>query len=835
MSKNNMGGIFQDLQFGARVLRKNPGFTTVAVLSLALGIGANTAIFQLLNAVRLKTLPVNNAAQLVRVELKDSKGTRGNHSANYSAVTNPIWEKIRDRQQGFEGLTAWGTQTFNMAQGGEVRPARGLWVSGEFFNVLGVHAQQGRLFNASDDQRGCASPGVVLSNGFWQKEFGGNPDAIGRKISLADQQFEIVGITEPSFYGLEVGKAFDVAVPICADGLISAKNNRLDSGVNWWLMVTGRLKPGWTTEQATAQLQTISPAIFQETLPANYPPVSVNDYLNFKLEVLEGSSGYSTLRENYERPLWLLLAIAGLVLLITCANLANLLLARANTREREMAIRQAVGASRFRIVRQLLVETLLLSVIGTVLGAFLAQGLSRFLVSFIGTARDTVFLDLSPDFRVLGFAAAAATLTCILFGITPALRATRVSPGAAMKSSGRGLTAGRERFSARRALVVVQVALSLVLVASALLFTRSLNNLLNLDAGFKQDGLLISRVSYRRLNVPADRRLSFTTELLDHIKSVPGVDAVTEMDSVPLTGWGRGNVVWLNGSNSQAGVDASFNRVGTDYFKTLQIDLLGGRYFNSSDAANSPKVAIVDETFARVLQDPNPVGRTVFVEATPSEPETPYQIVGLVRGGRVTDLKDDSIPSVYLPTLQDPQPMTSKQFLIRSSLPPGNITPALSRSLLEVNPGLDISFQGFRSMVQESLLRERLMATLSGFFGLLALLLASIGLYGLLSYGVASRTNEIGIRLALGARTRDVLTMILREAFLLVLIGVAVGLPVVFLVTRFASALLFGLSPTDPVSLIVAAALLLVVAFLAGYLPARKATKIDPLDALRYE
>jgi predicted permease len=830
-----MVGIFQDLKFGARVLRKNPGFTSVAVLSLALGIGANTAIFQLLNAVRLKTLPVNNAEQLVRIQLTDSKGTRGNHSSYYSAVTNPIWEKIRDRQQGFEGVTAWGTQTFNMAQGGEVRPAKGLWVSGEFFNLLGVRAQQGRLLSTNDDQRGCAAPNVVISNAFWQKEFGGKSDTIGRKISLADQQFEIVGISEPSFYGLEVGKSFDVALPICADGLIGGKNSRLDSGVNWWLMVTGRLKPGWSAEKATAQLQSISPALFQETLPANYPPVSVNDYLNFKLEVLEGSSGYSTLRENYERPLWLLLAIAGLVLLITCANLANLLLARASTREREMAVRQAVGASRSRIIRQLLVETLLLSTIGTVLGALLAQVLSRFLVSFIGTARDTVFLDLSPDFRVLGFAAAAATITCILFGITPALRATRVSPGAAMKISGRGLTAGKERFSARRALVVVQVALSLVLVASALLFTRSLNNLLNLDAGFKQDGLLISRVGYRRLNIEPDRRLTFKGELLERIKGVPGVESVTEMDSVPLTGWGRGNVVWLDGGNSQSGIDASFNHVGTDYFKTLQIDLLTGRFFNSGDAANAPKVAIVDETFARMLNDPNPVGRNVFVEATPDEPETPYQIVGLVRAGKVTDLREESVPAVYLPSLQDPHPGSGRQFLIRSSLPPANITPAVSRSLLEVNPGLDISFQGFRSMVQESLMRERLMATLSGFFGLLALLLASIGLYGLLSYGVASRTNEIGIRLALGAKAGDVMKMILQEAFLLVVVGVAVGVPVVFLVTRFASVLLFGLSPTDPVSLIVASVILLVVALVAGFLPARRATRINPLDALRYE
>ncbi|HKE57003.1 MAG TPA: ABC transporter permease [Pyrinomonadaceae bacterium] len=828
-------GILQDLQFGLRMLRKNPGFTAVAVLSLALGIGANTAIFQLLNAVRLKTLPVRNAQELAQIQQTTTEHMRGNKSSPYPAVTNPIWEQIRDKQQGFSSIAAWGRVNLNLAQGGEVRPARGLLVSGDFFNLLDVHPQLGRTITSTDDQRGCAAPGVVISHAFWQREYGGDPNVVGRKISLVQRQFEIIGVTPASFFGLEVGKSFDLALPICADALISGKNSRLDSGVNWWLMVTGRLKPGWTTAQATSQLQSISPAIYQTTLPNNYPPVSVNGYLAAKLEAVPGSSGYSTLREEYERPLWLLLAIAGLVLLITCANLANLLLARASTREREMAVRQALGASRVRILRQLLVETLLLAIIGTAIGAGLAQILGRFLVSAIGTASNVVFLDLTPDLRVLGFAAAVASLTCLLFGLTPALRATSVSPNTAMKASGRGLTAGRERFSLRRALVVAQVALSLVLVASALLFSRSLNRLLTYDAGFKQDGLLIAQVGFGRLQLAPERRVPFRNELLERMKAVPGVEAVTEMDTLPLTGGGRGNNVWLDGSNFQDSINASFNRIGVDYFQTLQLRMINGRSFSSTDVASSPKVAIINETLAHRLSAANAVGRRLFVEATPTEPETPYEVVGIVSDAKFEDLREDPLPMVYLASLQDPNPGNGRQFLIRSNLPPTDFIPGVKSALLTVNPSLDLSFQGFRSMVQESLLRERLLATLSGFFGMLALVLASIGLYGLLSYGVASRINEIGIRMALGARARDVLALVFREALLLVLIGIGVGVPAIFLVTRFASSLLFGLSPTDPVSLIVAGMVLLGVGLLAGYLPARRATKVDPLVALRWE
>jgi len=827
-----------DLIYAFRMLVKNTSFTAVAVLSLALGIGANTAIFQLLNAVRLKKLPLPNAEQLVQVRLRqyDVDRTRGNKGyMQYAPITNPLWEQVRDRQEGFSSIAAWGIGGFNLAQGGEVRPARGIWVSGDFFNVLGVRPELGRLFSKEDDQRGCSAPGVVISHGFWQSEFGGAPDVIGRKLMLSDHPLEVIGVTPPSFFGLEVGKSFDVAVPICADPIFSGANPRLDSGIHWWVMPFGRLKPGWTIAQANSQLQAISSSLFQQTLPKDYPPVSVNDYLNSRLEAADGSSGYSLLRREYEKPLWLLLAIAGLVLLITCANLANLLLARASTREREMAIRQAVGASRLRIVRQLLVEALLLAVVGTALGAALAQPLTRFLVASIGTANNIVFLDVTPDFKVLAFAAAATALTCVLFGLAPALRATRINPGAAMKAAGRGLTTSRERLSLRRGLVVFQVALSLMLVASGFLFTRSLSNLLSLNAGFNQDHLLISSVGFSRLKIDPAQRLAFRSQLLEKIKNVPGVDDAAEMDTLPLTGGGRGNNVWLAGKDPNDRIGGSFNRVGVDYLKTLQIPLVAGRSFANSDSLNTPPVTIINQTLARMLHETNPVGKTLVVEATPGEGETTFEIIGVARDAKFEDLREEELPVVYLAAAQDKYPTTGRRYLIRSNLPPAQLTASIKQNLMQFNSGLDVNFQVFRTMVEDSLLRDRLMAKLSGLFGGLALLLASIGLYGLLSYGVASRTSEIGIRMALGAPSRSVLSLILKEAFILVLIGVAVGVPAVLYVARFAASFLFELSPTDPVSVAGSSLALLLVALLAGYLPARRATKVDPLVALRDE
>src|SRR5262245_55087531 len=544
--------LFQDLRFGVRMLLKHKSFTAVAILSLALGIGANTAIFQLIDAVRLRMLPVKAPQELAEVRLADMRGARGGFSSfSFPTVTNPIWEQIRERQQAFSGIFAWGTGNVNLAQGGEPRPARLLYVSGDFFNTLGVGAALGRVFTTTDDQRGCGEAGLVISHAFWQSEYGGDVSVIGRKLRLGDNyarlahSYDIIGVTPASFFGMEVGRSFDVALPICANPLVRGNTRMIDLGTQWWLTVTGRLKPGWSLEQATAQMQSFSPGLFEKTLPADYPPASVNDYLASRLIAVPAGSGISQLRERYEQSLWLLLAIAGSVLLIACANLANLLLARASAREREIAVRQALGASRGRLVRQLLVESLLLAATGAALGAGLAQGLSRFLVAFLSASDNPIFLDLTPDWRLLGFAAGLAILTCLLFGLAPAIRATRMEPGAVMKAGGRGMTPGRERFSLRRALVVVQVALSLVLVAGAILFSRSLGNLLTIDTGYRQVGIQIATLGFHRLNLPPDRSLAFKDELLDRIRAIPGAEAVAFSNTNPILRQGNPHV-WID-------------------------------------------------------------------------------------------------------------------------------------------------------------------------------------------------------------------------------------------------------------------------------------------------
>jgi len=833
--------LFQDLRFGMRMLLKNKSFTAVAILSLALGIGANTAIFQLLDAVRLRSLPVKDPQELAEVRLADMKGARGGVHRS-SSVTNPIWEQIRERQQAFSGIFAWGTDRINLATGGEARPARMLYVSGDIFHTLGVNAALGRVFTTADDQRGCGAPGLVISHEFWQREFGGEANVIGRKITLADRQFEIIGVTPASFFGMEVGRSFDLALPICAAALVY-RGGWLNSGTYWWLTVTGRLKPGWSLEQATAQLQSFSPGLFEKTLPANYPTVSVKDYLGSRLIAAPAGSGVSQLREKYEQSLWLLLAIAGLVLLIACANLANLLLARASARECEIAVRQALGASRVRLVRQLLVESLLLAAFGSALGAWLAQALSRFLVAFLNTSAAPtlststapIFLDLTPNWRMLGFAASLAALTCLLFGLAPAIRATRMDPGAAMKAGGRGMTAGRERFSLRRALVVTQVALSLVLVAGALLFSRSLGKLLTAPTGFRQEGILIADVGFRRPYLPLDRYPAIQDALLARVRAIPGVESVAFTHIMPLRGGGSLHV-WMDGADARQRQRTSLSRVGPDYFKTMEIPLLAGREFDARDRADAPRVAIVNEAFARkFLHGADPVGQRFWMEGMDPIPETRYEIVGLARDTKFEDLREEFRPIAYTAPAQLVGASPGGPVVIRSRLPQAEMVAAVKRVLNEIDPSITVSFQVFKPMIEATILRERLMAMLSGFFGMLALLLACVGLYGILSYGVASRTNEIGIRMALGAQRRDVFWLILREALLLVTAGVAVGLPIIFAGARLASTLLFGLTPTDPVSLLLAALLMLAVAMVSCWIPARRATKVDPITALRFE
>jgi predicted permease len=820
----------QDLKYALRRLLKSPGFTIAAIATLALGIGANTAIFELLDAVLLQSLPVKNPQELAEVRVVDIDKARGSYSSAYPAVTNPMWERLREDHQGFSGIAAWANTGFSRDSGGDARFARGLWVSGDFFRVLGVRPIQGRVFKAEDDRLGCGLPGAVISYSFWQQEYGGGP-ALGRKLMLNDKPVEVIGVTPASFFGLDVGQNFDVALPVCSQPFLETKS-RLDSSTQWWLSVIGRRDSSWPVERVAAHLAAVSPAIFAETLRPDYPVESIKDYLAMKLTAAPSAAGVSMLRETYSDPLRILLGISGLVLLITCANLASLMLARTSAREREMAVRLAIGAGRSRLIRQVLSESLLLSLAGAVAGAVLAHTLSRGLVAFLNTANNQVSLDFKQDWRLFAFLLAVSLVTCVLFGLAPALRASRTAPGAAMKTGGHGMTASRGRLGFRGALVVSQVALSLVLLFSALLFTESLRNLMTDDPGFQAKGVLIAELDFARLQVPANRRAAFQRELLDRIRSIPGVDAAAETNIIPLSGNGWSNTVWIDGRTPRQG--SSFSSVSPDYFKTLSIPMLAGRDFNDGEKIESPRAAIVNEAFARLLGlGPNPIGMRFRREATPTSPEEVNEIVGIVQDTKYRSIRRPAGAIAFLDIAQDNDAENSIRVLVHSRLPLETVKAAIRRTVQEVSSGISFDFAGLQEQIRQSLQAEQLLATLSGFFGALAVVLAMIGLYGVMSYTVAERTSEIGIRMALGAQRTDVTAMILRKAAALLGAGLAVGTALSLAGASAASALLFGLKPRDPGTLATAAAFLAAVALGASYLPARRAAALDPIASLK--
>ncbi|MGC2106892.1 MAG: ABC transporter permease [Candidatus Acidiferrum sp.] len=829
--------LWSDLRFGARLLRFNKVFAGAAILSLALGIGANTAIFQLLDAVRMRTLPVKNPEQIARIAIDHRTGASGDFTSRYSDLTYPLWADIHEQQQGFSSAFAWSPTLFNIAPSGEVHMVQGLLVSGEFFQTLGIEPALGRFLTTADDTPGCASSGAVISYSFWQRQYGGDPTVLGRQLSVDRHPFEIAGVTRTDFYGVEVGRAFDIIVPLCVEPLLMGQDSQMKSRSGWWLASMGRLKPGWTIERATAQLQAISPAIFEDALPADYNALSKEKFLRNKLGAFSATSGVSTLRKDNEQPLWLLLALAGLVLLIASANLANLMLARASAREKEMAMRMAVGAGRGRLIRQLLAESLLLAAIGATLGGLLARSLAQMLVASLSTQRDPLFVELGTDWRILGFTAGLAALTCVFFGLAPALRATNVSPSLVLKEGGRGTTDGRSRFGLRRLLVVSQIALSLMLLVGALLFARSLAKLTSVETGFRQTGILITDIDYTTLNLPAERRTILGQDLLRRVRGIAGVDDAAIAETVPLSGNEEFHDVLMGLAEPPKGQvpSSAFNHVSPGFFETLRTPILAGRDFNERDVADSPLVAIVNESFVRkFLKQGNPIGTTFRVRRLGTI-SGPYEVVGLVKDTKYGDLREQAQDLVYLPIFQDPRPDQDSQILIHSSLALPELIAGVKEVASGVSSSLDLTFQSFHTMIEDGLLNERLMAKLSGFFGVLAVVLAVVGLYGVVSYMVARRRNEIGIRMSLGADRKSIIGLVLGEALLLLAIGVVIGLGLALAGSSAANSLLFGLKGYDAATLIMATAILSVIALTASYLPALRASRLDPMDALRHE
>jgi len=822
----------QDVRYGWRTLAAHPGFMATAVLSLALGIGANTAIFSMLNAMMLRSLPVDDPHQLVELQLANS---------NQNSFTNPIWEQVRDRQQAFSGALAWSTDRFDLSVGGESHFAQGLWVSGDFFRVLGVPAVRGRLIAPSDDIHGGghAGPVAVISDGFWRRHFGADPEVLGKIIQLDRHPFVVIGITPPWFTGLDVDVAYDVAIPIGCEPMLHTDRSALEARSWWWLRMLGRLKPGETLQRAEARMKAISPEINRATLPQDWDGEGRRSYLKRSFALRPAATGFSDTGTHYRTALFTVMVVVGLVLLIACANIANLLLARAEARQREISVRMAIGAGRGRVIRQLMTESLLLSICGAGGGLLFAVWGSHLLVRLLSKTGNQLQLNVAPDLRVLAFAIGAALLTGLLFGLAPAMRATRILPNQMLKEHARGLVAGTSRFNLGKALVTGQVALSLMLLVGAALFLGTLRNLLNTDLGFTRHNVLLIGANAMQANVPKGERNDVYRRVVERLRAVPGVVSASSSVITPIADSFWDNFVYPEGYSSKGNEDTLvyFNRVSPGYFDTMRTPLLMGRDFSGHDDLGAPQVMIINASAARrFFARGNPIGKTIAtdVPGSPGKKDV-YQVIGVVKDAKYGSVSEVPILTVYLAQAQDPDPWPSVNFEVRSAIPADRLTAAIRSVIGDLNRGIALEFRNFETQVDESLLQPKMVALLSGFFGGLALLLAMIGLYGVTAYGVARRQAEIGIRMALGAQQRAVVWLVLRDVVAMLAAGAVLGLAASLATGRLVASLLFGIQSYDPAPLLLAALLLGAATGIAAYVPARRASRLDPMAALREE
>jgi len=825
--------VMQDIRYGLRILGRTPVVTAVAILSLALGIGANTAIFGLIDKVMLRMLPVQKPEELVQIR---NRRPQSQGPAN-TGFTNALWEQVRDQQDVFSGVAAWGEDRFDLATGGAVRYANGIWASGDFFKTLGLQPAAGRLLNRDDDRRGCPAV-AVLSYGFWQEHFGGADSAMGTTLPLNRYPFQVIGVTPRGFHGLNVGTKFDVAVPVCASEVFDGKESRLDHRSWWWLEVIGRVRPGVSPEQLKARLHVLSPSVFAAALPQDWDEKYQQVFRKRTLEFTPAPTGVSDVRRQFGQPLLILMTIVGLVLLIACANIASLMLARAAAREREIAMRKALGASRMRLIRQLLTECVLLSSGGAVLGVFFARWGNELLVRYLSTARNAVFLDLSLDGRILAFTATIAVLTGILFGILPAFRSTRISLSSAMKGAQAMEGEGRVRFRPGKWIVASQVALSLVLLVGAGLFLRSLVKLASLDIGFDRSNILVVSTNLKNTKMPQEQYLATYEDVAARLRALPGAISVARCIRTPISNFQWNQLIQADTPNAPKGDDALvyFNFISPGYFSTLRTPILAGRDLDQGDTKTSPMVAIINEAVARKFYpNVNPIGRVFRVDQGPKKPAWAVQIVGLARDSKYESLREETYPQAFFPVTQIPEHNDPENFLLRTATPPAAFVSAVQEAIAGVNKEISLRFTTLAEQVDDSLIQERLLATLSGFFGGLALLLAMIGLYGALSYLVTQRQAEFGIRRALGAQPGSILRLVMRDVAAVLTGGVAAGVCISLLAVRLLQKMLFGLAPHDAVTLVAAVCLLSAVAFFAGYFPARRAMRTDPMAALRYE
>jgi predicted permease len=825
----------QNLMYAFRTLRRNPGFAAVVILTLGLGIGANTAIFTVLDQILLRALPVQKPAELVMLDGPGAfRGrTQGEHVFSY-----PMYQDLRDRNEALAGLLARMSASVTLTHKGLAERAESEIVSGNYFDVLGVRPAVGRLLSAEDDRVRGAHPVVVLSHGFWKRRFAADPSILNQVLHVNGVPMTVVGVAPPGFVGTDVTGAPDLFAPLMMKAQVTPNWDDLDNRRSRFLQVVGRLKPGVSPEQARASLNVLYAQILQtevEEAATNVPPPFRERFLARKLEVLPGMRGHSDLREQFSTPLLVLMGMVGLVLLIACANVANLLLARAAYRQKEIAVRLALGAGRNRIVGQLVVESLVLSLLGGIAGLLLALWTSDVLVRALPFESAARALSTGPDLRVVAFTFAVALATGLFFGLVPAWQSSRPALTSTLKNESTSVTSGHPKARLRKGLVVAQVAFSLLLLIGAGLFTRSLANLRRLDPGFRADQVLTFAMDASLNGYSQERIRSLVQSLQERLASLPSARQAAFSENGMVTGADWSRTIKLPGYTPQEGenMNPNINRVGPGFFSALGMPLVAGREFTDRDAAGAPPVAVINETMARKhFPGRMPIGERFFFAG---EETGPIEIVGVVKDGKDVTLREETKRFVYTPYAQGDE-LGYATFYVRAAGDAGALADSARAAVRQIDSNLPLfNVKTMRTQVDESLFTERAVALLSACFGILATLLAAVGLYGVMAYTVGQRTREFGIRVALGAERGRILWLVLREVAVLAAIGIALGLPSAMGLARLAQSQLYGLSPADPATLAGAVLVLACAAACAGLIPARRATRVEPMVALRYE
>jgi len=840
-----MNSLWNDLRFALRTLRKSPVFTAVAVLSLALGIGANTAIFTLLDQILLRLLPVKNPQQLVLLTIRGIE--YGNNSGG-NAMSYPLYRDFSERNSVFSGMFCRFAYTMNVSFGGRTERVDGELVSGTYFPVLGVGAAIGRTFAQEDDFIPGGHPVAMLNYSYWKSRFGGDPDIVGKTLVVNAHNYTVVGVAQKDFNGVELGRSPEIFVPMMMKPQITIGWDGLKDRRWRWANAFGRLKPGVTLQQAKASLQPLYHSVLETEVKdeafRNAAPNVRAKFLRNSIGVLPAAQGRSYFRQRLTTPLWVLMAITGGVLLIACANVASLLIARATSRQKEIAIRLAMGAGRGRIIRQLLVESLALSVIGGVLGLLMAMWTDRLLLPYLPTDSPELALTSNPDLRVLLFTVTVAVLTGIVFGLAPALQSTRPDLAPTLKDQVAGIVGAGAQVNFRKVLVAAEVTVSLLLLVGAGLFIRSLHNLTELGPGFPTENLTAFSIDTSLNGYDGNKAKIFYRQLTDEIKNIPGVRDTGLAAVRILTGNESDSAVKVEGHSFKPGEAAHpyMNFISPGYFAALGVPILAGRDFRGNDTAtihhpqfDVPTVVMVNEKFAKTyFEDGNAVGHHVGFGADP-DTKTDMEIIGVVKDIKYTTLRDEIPVQMFVPFMATPF-VNEMTMYVKSALPPDQVFSALRAKVRELDANLPLyNIRTLDQQISASLLTERLIASLSTVFGFLATLLATIGLYGVMAYTVARRTREIGVRMALGAFQKDVIWLVMREVLVLVAIGLVAGLGASLALTRFVHSQLYGVTAYDPATLALATLGLAAVACAAGYIPALRASRVDAMEALRYE